>query len=164
MSNKKGIIVSTLPGMGKTTLARKHDNIIDLESSDYQWKLTKEQEELTTEERKGQPKEKHEDWPRNYYAAIEEAVKKYDYVLTSVEGVKYAKFIGAPVYLFHPTKDQKEEYLYRLEERGNQPLFIKLVDEKFEEWIDGYINDKKATVFEVEQGYLEDAFIKYGLL
>ena len=35
---KQGIIIAGFTALGKTTLAQKYDNIIDLESSLYQWK------------------------------------------------------------------------------------------------------------------------------
>lgn len=35
---KKGIIIAGFTALGKTTLAEKYENIIDLESSLYQWK------------------------------------------------------------------------------------------------------------------------------
>ena len=42
MKNKKPLIISGFGGVGKTTLAKKYKNVIDLESSNYQYIVTEE--------------------------------------------------------------------------------------------------------------------------
>lgn len=46
---KQGIIIAGFTALGKTTLAQKYDNIIDLESSLYQWKY---KNKMTLEEKR----------------------------------------------------------------------------------------------------------------
>lgn len=46
------MIVLAFPGLGKTTVASKYKNIIDLESSDYMWTLSKLFEDVPVELRK----------------------------------------------------------------------------------------------------------------
>ena len=82
---KQGIIIAGFTALGKTTLAQKYDNIIDLESSLYQWKyknkMTLEEIETNKGKKERIPNDK---FPENYIKAILEARKKYDIVLTSM--------------------------------------------------------------------------------
>ena len=77
------MIISAFPGVGKTTLNKKYENIIDLESSIYKYLFDKEVSELEIEARKALPREKNPEYPNNYLKAIKEATKQYDIVLTS---------------------------------------------------------------------------------
>lgn len=54
---KQGIIIAGFTALGKTTLAQKYDNIIDLESSLYQWKYKNKMTLEEIETNKGKKKE-----------------------------------------------------------------------------------------------------------
>lgn len=80
----KKVIIAGFAGIGKSMLAKKYSNVIDLEIMDYKWDYTKEIPEI--EKRKGsQNKKRKEEWPNNYLAAIKEAFDKYDIVLISTD-------------------------------------------------------------------------------
>ena len=75
----KGEIISGFAGIGKTTLSRKNQDIIDLESSDFKWRYyDNETANMDKENRKGvENKEINPDWPKNYLEAIVEKVQEY---------------------------------------------------------------------------------------
>lgn len=54
---KQGIIIAGFTALGKTTLAQKYDNIINLESSLYQWKYKNKMTLEEIETNKGKKKE-----------------------------------------------------------------------------------------------------------
>lgn len=54
---KQGIIIAGFTALGKTSLAQKYDNIIDLESSLYQWKYKNKMSLEEIETNKGKKKE-----------------------------------------------------------------------------------------------------------
>lgn len=77
----KVTIIAGFAGIGKTTLANKYKNVIDLESSYYKWDNTGITN-ISIEKSKGMKNRiKNPNWPQNYYDAIKEASKKYDIVL-----------------------------------------------------------------------------------
>ena len=63
----KGYLIGGFKAIGKTTLARKYDNVIDLESSDYKYLLDDNLKEFSKEERKGRKdRVKNPEYPMNY--------------------------------------------------------------------------------------------------
>ena len=78
------MIISGFPGIGKTTLAKKYVNVIDMESSDYSHILTDEERKIPREELKGAKKsKKNPRWPINYIEEIIKNMNKYDIILIS---------------------------------------------------------------------------------
>lgn len=77
------IIIAGFTTCGKSVLGRKYRNVIELESSSYKHKIF--DTDLTVEQRKGTKREINDEWPQNYYKAIDEACKKYDVVLVQLK-------------------------------------------------------------------------------
>lgn len=67
------IIIAGFATCGKSVLGRKYRNVIELESSSYRHKIF--DTDLTVEQRKGTKREINDEWPQNYYKAIDEACK-----------------------------------------------------------------------------------------
>ena len=63
---KKPIIIAGFAGIGKTTLAKKYKNVIDLESSLYKYDNIG-LEGIPVEQRKGTIRNPNKDWPRKLY-------------------------------------------------------------------------------------------------
>ena len=61
-------IISAFPGIGKTTLAKEHHSVIDLESSNYKWLDI--DSNLPIEQRKGMSKTLNPNFPENYIRDI----------------------------------------------------------------------------------------------
>lgn len=161
------MIISAFPGVGKTTLNKKYENIIDLESSIYKYLFDKEVSELEIEARKALPREKNPEYPNNYLKAIKEATKQYDIVLTSCgpdirNGLKKEKMDFIIVY---PGIECKDEYRKRYKSRGNHEKFVNHVMNNFEIWIKNFDNDDTLTKIKMTKGEtLEDVLIKNKIL
>lgn len=162
---KKGIVVYGFPAIGKTTVCKKYENFIDLESSDYQWKFSEEQLKMTAEERKGLDKVKNPDWPYNYFYAIEKARKNYDYIFVAFAGIEYCLKEKISYMRIFPTLDQKEDYIQRMRNRGNSEAFVEKMSANFENFINGCKNDKNSINIEMQKGeYLEDCLLRNNII
>lgn len=133
----KGIIIAGFGGVGKTELAKKYKNVIDLESIFWRWqyneKYTNIEEYKSCENRILNP-----DFPQNYMEAIKENQKKYDIVLiayntTICEALKENEL---SFLLCYPDKEAKDIYIERYRKRGNNERFINKNIESFEEAVD----------------------------
>ena len=165
---KEGVIIASFPAMGKSTFAKKYPNVIDLESTEYQWILSDEQKLLGVEERKGMLRTKNPEWPSNYIAEIKKAVKKYNFVLvTSTKLVRQGlKECGKEYFLIYPEIQDKNEYIKRCIKRGNSKTFINFIYHKYETLINEFDNDEFAHKIQVSDSklYLEDILLEFKVL
>ena len=149
-----GIFIYCYTATGKSTLGKKYSNVIDMESTLYKYGLQVENEKI-----KGTNRNLNEEYPNNYFKALFDVKDKYDYILISdyicndwlIEN-------GFEYWQIYPNKELKEEYLKRMESRGNIKDFIDYQSKMWDEWIDGCANDENATKhIELQQGqHLED--------
>lgn len=161
----KGLVVYGFPAIGKTTVCKKFDNFIDLESSDYHWLFTEEQLKMSVEERKGIDKVKNPAWPQNYFEAIDNARKKYDYIFVAFAGIEYCQKNDIKYMRIYPSIDQKNDYLKRMKNRGNSDDFLEKMAKNFEDYINGCIDDKRAIKIEMQKGeYLEDCLKRLNII
>lgn len=129
----KPVIIAGFAGIGKTTLAKKYKNVIDLESSLYKWDNSS-LENIPVEERKGMIREQNKDWPMNYINAIQDAVQIYDIVLVWIhpDVLKIYDEYNIPYILCYPDKKSLEIYRKRYIDRGNNKEYIDKVINTFE--------------------------------
>jgi len=92
---RRAIIISGSAGVGKTELAKRYSNVLDLDCSFYS---------------------KNSDWPRNYIEAVNENVHKYDYVLVFTK----LQDLDLDYVFFFPSKTAIPEYEKRLFARGGK--------------------------------------------
>ena len=153
----KGIIIAGFAGVGKTTLAKKYKNVIDLESSTYRWDNS-ELEDIPTEERKGTVRKPNESWPENYISAIKNSQSKYDIVLVWIhpDVLKIYEQNNIQYTLCYPNKDSLHIYRQRYIDRGNNEHYVSKVtgsyDMRFEQF---KALDSSGIILEGEQT-LED--------
>jgi hypothetical protein len=137
------MIYSGFAGIGKTYAAKTNKNVIDLESSQYQWQNA---DSKSIESAKGNYTKKNPNWPKNY---INEIITK--------NNQKYIVLISAQPIILHelekkkiefntvtPEIDDKEIYLDRYKNRGNSKEFVSLMSKNFERFVNDLDTNKAA--------------------
>ncbi len=116
-----GIFIYAFSATGKSTVAKKYSNVIDMESTLYKYLgVFKEDESLKSTER-----ETNKQWPENYFNKLMEVKDKYDYILISDDICnEFLKENNFEYWIVYPKKELKEEYMDRCKKRGNNDLFI----------------------------------------
>lgn len=136
MKNTK--VISAFPGTGKTYCFNnfKGITILDSDSSEFSW-IKDENGNNTTE--------RNPDFPNNYIKHIKENIGKVDIIfVSSHSSVREALTNeGINFILVFPNVYNKNTYLKRYKDRGSSDSFIKLMDDKFEEFCEEMYNDKK---------------------
>ena len=131
-AEKQGIVVYGFPAIGKSTLCddpKYAEKILDLESSNFQWVLSEEDSKLSVEQRKGIARQKNPDWPQNYFAAIKEAIKSYDFVFVAFQAIEFCRQENIDYWRIFPAMDCKDEYIERMRQtRQRARVFGKTSD------------------------------------
>ena len=66
-----GILIAGFGAIGKTTVSKKYNNVMDLESSSFKYIIDDELKKLNPEEGKGLKSRKlNKEFPNNYYNEI----------------------------------------------------------------------------------------------
>lgn len=122
------VILAAFAGTGKTMLASKYANVLDLESSVYKYDYSNMEPGFCLEHKKGCPlRPLNPDFPRNYIQAIKENMGKYDYVLTRCDLEKLIppedKDLIQPIFVL-PHPDAWHEVCLRYRARGNTETWI----------------------------------------
>lgn len=160
-----GIIVEGFAGTGKTTMANKYENVVDLNSSDYHWVY---EDKNISEKRKGDSKRiLNPEWPDNYINELFRLKELYDIVL-SYQSIKVGQRIQyvynyMPI-LCYPSKECKEEYIKRYKQRGNNEDWINMFEEHFDEWIDLIGESDKRKIIMLPNEGIEDSLLREGII
>lgn len=150
-----GIFVYAFTATGKSSVAKKYINVVDMESTLYKY-LGAEKEDETL---KGTIRKLNKQWPQNYFAALKDIKDKYDYILISDDICnEFLKDNNFEYWWVYPKEELKDEYLDRCKKRGNNDEFISWYSKVWAEWILNCKNDKYASKhIELKSGqYLED--------
>lgn len=141
MQEKNTILVSAFPGVGKSYLKEKITSLVkDSDSSQFDKK----------------------DFPANYIRHIKENMGKYDLILiSSHKDVRDALVEeNFSFFLVYPDINLKDEYIERYKQRGSDKNFVKLLENKWDEWIQQLIEQEgKCQKIVLSSGeYLSDIF------
>lgn len=150
-----GIFIYAFTATGKSTVAKKYSNVIDMESTLYKYLGNS----LEDESKKSTLREINPMWPDNYFKALEDVRNKYDYILISDDICNtFFEKNNYEYWWIYPKRELKNEYLDRCKNRGNNEEFIYWYDKLWDDWIDACINDTKSSKhIELESNqYIED--------
>ena len=165
MEDKKGIVIAGFAGIGKTTLAKKYSNVIDVESSPYKWDYSN-YDTSNLESLKGlKNRVKNKDFPLNYINAIKEAMKSYDIVLVWIHPEEilpeYEKY-GIDYMLAYPSLEALSDYRERFETRGNNSEYIEKVLGNYDLRYKQFTSSSHMKI-ELKKGEtLEDGLLRMG--
>lgn len=130
---KNTLVISAFPGTGKTWCFgnMKQDGFVILDSDSSKFDKS--------------------EFPANYIAHIKENLGKADIIfVSSHDTVRDAlREEGIEFYVIYPdnTPAHKEHYMKRYAERGSSEAFLKLMDEKWDEFIDSIESHEEDNLF-----------------
>lgn len=138
------MIYSGFAGVGKTYASETHTNVIDLESSQFQWVNANPK---SIEKNKSRYSAKNPEWPNNYILAIVKQAKSGKHVLISAQPDVLEALAKQNISFITVTPDRadKDTYIQRYKDRGNPQKFIDNMVQHFEEYIDDMDNNFDAT-------------------
>lgn len=160
----KGILLAGFGAIGKTTLAKKYDNIVDLESSNFKYIIDDNLKKIDVEKRKGLNSRKLNPlFPNNYYNAIIDSMKKYDYVLISMhnEIIDLLEKNNISYYVVYPDEEMLDEIIDRCKKRGNNDSFLSGIKEAYYRL---YPHKSKNIIWIKKGQYLEEVLLQNNLL
>lgn len=165
-------------GTGKTELANRYNNVIDLDFQDYKYIYDESIRDLPLEKRKGSVSLRTENpnYPNNFKKAILEELDKERIVVSPfIEHVFSAidssndfkeKIKDTKVILVFPQSDNFEEYVERFKSRGNSEEFILRREKEFASLVDLFnnaSNDEYEKIIIKPRQFLLEALIEYGI-
>jgi len=163
---KKAVIISAHPGVGKTMLAQKYRNVLDLESSNYAWIYSEDSKKLSEEQRKAiDDREPNPEWPQNYIKAIRENMPKYDYILIMSSPLVLNCLDDEKIsyLLAFPSIDSEAVYMKRYRERGNNARWLGRFRKVFKTYVRQKQRRKNCEKIVLHgDETLEDYFVRNG--
>jgi hypothetical protein len=146
-------IISAFPGVGKTWLYQHQEQlgitVLDSDSSQFSW----------IEEGV-----RHPDFPNNYIQHIKDNLGKVDVICVSSHDVvrQALKENGLNYTIVYPDWSEKERYINRFIDRGNDVKFIKFISDNWFEFIRDIKRDDFPEHWELPWGdfYLDYFFLK----
>ena len=129
-----GILIGGFKAIGKSTLAKKYSDVIDLESSNFEYLISDELRKIPVEQRKGlKNRVKNPEWPLNYYNEIISSLKNSHIVLfaNKTEVVELLDKNNIDYYIVWPEENMLDEIIYRAEKRGNNERFVSRITQAY---------------------------------
>ena len=111
-----GVFIFAFTATGKSTVARKYRNVIDMESTHYKYIDNNAEDESL----KSTVRDINREWPYNYFKELKKVKDKYDYILIADEICNDFLIDNKYDYWYvYPKRELKHEYLDRCKKRGN---------------------------------------------
>lgn len=168
LAQEKPLVISAWICAGKTYLTKKYEHIIELPSGDYKYILTEEQKAVANKESlKSTERAINPAWPRNYYNAILEEVKKGEHdIILIAPCMPFAEMrdYGIKFLLAYPDPACEEEYVARARKRGANEEFVKRIETNIQRDFEDFASQPDEKLILQPGEYLEDALIRTGIL
>lgn len=163
---KKSIVIAGFGGIGKTVLASKYKNVIDMESSPFKYDYTCVPREMYEKLKGDKSRKPNPDFPQNYIDAIKEAQKYYDYVLVWMDVRNMLDLYeknGIDYVLIYPDEESVNAcYLDRYIGRGNTLAFYESAIKWYYECLDAIKNNSHKKIVLTNSQTLEDYLLGIG--
>jgi hypothetical protein len=157
------MIICGFPAIGKTTFSNQHLDVLDLDSSQFNW-INKDNAE----------RERNPKFPQNYIDAVEEHIGKFKYILISTHYLVRDELNkrSLPYVTIIPSLDCYWEYQDRMKKRGDSEKMIYLVSYCWYDWITERYKEKYPIILQVgetltsaitlleNQGLYQQAFVE----
>lgn len=161
---KLGILIGGFKAVGKSTLATKYENVIDLESSNFEYIIDESIKDIPVEQRKGlKSRVKNPEYPLNYYKELISNLQANNVVLFAckTEVVDLLNKNNINYYIVYPEEAMLEEIIERCKTRGNNEEFVSRIKKVYYEDLP---KDSDKIIWLQKGQYLEDVLIEKGIL
>ena len=158
------MIIAGFPCIGKTTMAAKHNKVLDLSSTPFHYIVDLEQ---INEGLKGKENSLplNPNWPQNYIDEIIRVKDLYDvvfilardYILDELNKLKITYIVAVP------EVDLKDEYISRAVNRGNDQSFIQGFQLRYNKWRDMMIGQPVKKIYLKKGEFIEDTLKRLNL-
>ena len=138
---KDTVVVSGFPGTGKSFVVFSSEvDAIDSDSSSYSWL---------------EPGVRNPDFPDNYIKHIEESVGKHDFIFVSSHQVvrESLEAKGIQHFIVVPGGADKDLYIERYRQRGNEELFVSMMNDNFIEFLESIEDTPHGKVVQLQAGW-----------
>ena len=145
--------------IGKSTLARKYKNVVDLDSSNFKYVIDSSLEKLSEEERKGiKTRNKNPEYPMNYYNEIINQYNNGNLVLfaSKKEIIEMLEKDGVEFFIAYPEESMLNEIIERSKNRGNNEEFIANIKNAYYR---DYPKENQKVIWLRNGNYLEDVIL-----
>jgi len=164
------ILILAYPGSGKTYLADHYKNVSDFEFQHYRYDYG-EYKHLPLEQLKGRTeiRTNNLDWPKNFFSALDEELKKDRIVLVPfatslLEILDYLeKSRDVRIIFAIQSKDSFETLAESFRSRGNSEEFIERRRNDFQKCHNIISNSRFEKVYIGEKEFLSDVLSKSGI-
>ena len=159
------MIIAGFPCIGKTTMAKNFDNVMDLSSTKFHYII---KDEEISEQLKGNEDNLivNPQWPQNYIDELLKIRDNYDiifilardYILEKLNNLKIEYVIAIP------EEGLKEEYILRAKARGNNEDFIRGFDLRYDKWRNMMISQPVKKLYLKKGEFIETALKRLNYL
>lgn len=146
---KKTVVVCGFPGVGKSFIVNSsHVDAVDSDSSSYSWT---------------EPGVRNPEFPDNYIKHIEESIGQHDFIFVSSHQVVRDALDEKGIHHFVvvPKVEDKDSYIKRYRQRGNEASFVSMMEENFESFVESIEDTRNGKVVTLETGYFLADILDY---
>lgn len=141
-------VIAAFPGTGKSYFAESYSGVSDSDSSAFFWQKHKDKPRI---------KIHNPEFPINYIKHIKDNVASIILVSTHKKVIDALVNHGIKFTLVYPDKSLEQEYIQRFKDRKSSDDFVKLMENKWNEFIERLEQQEGSTHITLQSGqYLSD--------